>query len=148
MVETKYGKYIVTEKKSRVNKPKWETWPDPKSVVPVIMMDSDVVEGTPIFRCVWFLPTEKGTPDEGVFNESHTHDFDEILTFFGTDPKNPQDLGAEIALWLGDEKHIITESCVIFIPRGLAHKLVNLRIDRPVMHQMTATTKKYGGTVV
>lgn len=41
--------------------------------------------------------------------------------------------GAEIEIWLEDERHILTKSCLIFAPRNLSHcPLVFHRIDNPV----------------
>ena len=65
----------------------------------------------------------------------HTHDFDELLGFIGSDWDNPAELNAEVEFWLEDEKYILTKSCVIFIPKGLTHcPLKLLRCDRPVFH--------------
>jgi hypothetical protein len=69
-------------------------------------------------------------------NEPHTHDFDEFLCFMGSDPLNPSDFGAEIALSLGTEKeeHIINAPSVICIPGGLAHCPLNFKkVNKPIL---------------
>ena len=47
--------------------------------------------------------------------------FREAVTFFGSNPEDPTDLGGEIEFWLEEEKHTITRSCVIFVPPGIRH---------------------------
>jgi hypothetical protein len=67
--------------------------------------------------------------------EAHAHDFDEVITFFGTNLEDPHDLCGEIELWLEDEQHIITKSCIVFVPRGMKHgPLIIRRVDRPIFH--------------
>jgi hypothetical protein len=72
---------------------------------------------------------------KGVETEiAHTHDFDEILGFMGSRRDNPKDLDAEIEFWLGDEKYMITQSCLIFSPRNIPHcPLIFHRIDSPIL---------------
>jgi hypothetical protein len=68
--------------------------------------------------------------------EPHTHDFDEFLCFLGPDPLNSSDFGAEIEFSLGQEgeKHIITASSVICIPKGLIHCPLNFqKINKPIV---------------
>jgi len=79
-----------------------------------------------------------------VGTEPHTHDYDEVIAFIGTDLNDPYDLGAEVELWLDDEKHIINKSCLVYIPAGLKHcPLTFLRVDRPVFHYTTGPAKMY-----
>jgi len=53
-------------------------------------------------------------------------------------------MGAEVELWLEDEKHIITRSSLVFIPAGMKHcPLTFLRVDKPVFHFTTGPAKKY-----
>jgi hypothetical protein len=85
----------------------------------------------------WFLPSKNltGAGDGTGIGQvkPHTHDFDEALAVFGSNPEDCRDLCAELEFWLGDEKHVITKSCIIFIPKGLQHGPIGFsRIDRPV----------------
>ena len=58
--------------------------------------------------------------------EPHTHDFGEVIGFFGTDPKNPNDLGAEIELYIDGERNYITETFLAYIPAGIIHCPLNI----------------------
>ena len=81
-------------------------------------------------NCSWFFKAS-----ETVENVAHTHDSDEIIGFFGSNPQSPYDLCGEIEIWLEDENYILTRSCLIFIPAGMKHcPLIIMRVDRPIFH--------------
>jgi hypothetical protein len=148
MASTKYGKYIISELKPPAVEAPWS----PPNISGagkgkggrVLYMDSSVVPGATYMECVWVLPRPAGTPGPSAGTKSHTHHYDEVIGFFGTDLNDPYDLGAEVELWLGDEKHIITKTSLVFIPAGLRHCPLNfLRVDRPVFHYTTGPAKMY-----
>jgi len=145
MAKSKYGKYIVYEPKENIVAPPWS----PKGKIPgrIAYIDHEVVDGAFYMECVWLMPGMRpellpGAKPPGP--QAHTHDYDEILGFFGSDTKNMRELGAEVELWLGDEKHIINKSCLVFIPKGLQHcPLYFTRIDKPVFHFSVGPGKMY-----
>ncbi len=121
MAETKYGKYIIAEG----NKP--AAAPDVDVYKPLIYLDDTVLPGALYTEGGWLQ--KLGT----YYPPTHTHDFDEVLAFIGADPENPRDLCGEVELSLGDERHILTKTCVVFVPRGLKHCPFSiLRADRPI----------------
>jgi hypothetical protein len=135
MAESKYGKYIVKQLKQSIQE---ASWTNPVQAAGknqggrLLWLDKEVVPGAFYVETVW-------APAMGVIEnpknvaEAHSHDYDEALGLFGTDMSDPYQLNAEVEFWLGDEKHIITESCIIFIPKGLSHcPLVYHRVDKPV----------------
>jgi hypothetical protein len=136
MAESKYGKYIVYEPKRNIIKPAWS----PKGPVPgrVAYIDNEVIDGAFYMECVWLMPGMRppsDVPIEKLGPQAHKHDYDEILGFFGSDTNNMYDLGGEAVLYLGDEKHVINKSCLVFIPKGLQHcPLYFNRIDKPIFH--------------
>jgi hypothetical protein len=133
MNKTEYEKYIITD----LNKV-----PDSRGTR-VYCLHGGVFEGAPYVDCAWFWPRSE---EVVVVDKGHTHEFEEVVTFFGSNPDDPTDLGGEIEFWLGDEPHTITKSCVIFIPKGLKHcPLIIKKLDRPVFHFATATDKNYKG---
>lgn len=76
--------------------------------------------------------------------ESHSHPFDEYLIFLGTDPDDEFDLGGEVELWLGGEKHLITRTCAVFAPADMPHcPLIVHRVDRPFMFITTGPSLGY-----
>ena len=142
MAETKYGKYIITEAKAGLKLPSYRR--DPEEVAAgdhtrLIYLDEEVIKGAFYVECVWYW---KGS-DKAIVG-AHTHPFDEVITFFGTNPADPQDLCGEVELWLEDEKHILTKSSLIFVPKGMKHcPLVIRRVDRPIFHFTTGPGGKY-----
>jgi hypothetical protein len=151
VAKTKYGKYIVSELKQPNEEAPWSP-PNLGGVAKgkggrVLYLDSDIVPGAFYTECVWVMPRPTGAPAPGgrkAGTEPHTHDYDEIIAFIGTNNDDPYDLGAEVELWLGDEKHIITRTSVVFIPAGLKHcPLTFLKINRPVFHFTTGPGKMY-----
>ena len=148
MAESKYGKYIVTELKQNIVEAPWS--PPPSEVSPgkggrILFLDNEVAPGAFYLECVWIMPrSEDEAERKGAGVKPHTHDYDEVLCFFGTDPADFRNLNAEVELWLGDEKHIITKSCIVFIPKGLQHCPLKFhRIDKPVFHFTSGPGKMY-----
>ena len=126
MAEQKYAKNIIT------------TWPHPPFIDkegrprlhPILGLSSRVLEGAFMVNCSWMFAGE----DPGRM-DAHTHSHDEVIGFIGTNPEDPNDLGAEAELWMEDEKYIIKSSCLIFVPKGLKHcPLIVRDIKRPVFH--------------
>lgn len=79
--------------------------------------------------------------------EPHAHDFDQFTCFIGGNPTDIGDFGAEVELFLGPEgeKHIITNTTIVHIPRGLIHCPLNFKkVDRPIMFMNIPLTSNYG----
>jgi hypothetical protein len=136
MDDSKYGKYIITELKPDIS-------PGGEDHLKLIYLDNEVIEGAFYVECVWIWPGLKSYPTKSGA-KAHTHDFDEVITFFGTNPEDPHDLCGEIELWLEDEKHILNKSCLVFIPKGMKHcPLIIRRVDRPIFHFATGSSRTY-----
>ena len=138
MAELKYAKNIITE----------DLMP-PMAPEAVKLMEDQAKEGRTIdrtlslgiyddiFKGAFFAGCEIiwGLTGNGPVNieAPHTHDFDEIIGFGGTNRNYPRELGGEIEFWLGGEKHIITKTCLIFIPKGVEHCPIYFRrVDTPI----------------
>lgn len=81
-------------------------------------------------ECGWIF----AMPDPNPSIHEHVHDHDEIVVHLGTDPDNPEDLGAEIDFYLDGQPLTITKTSAIFVPRGIKHgPLIWKRVDRPHM---------------
>ena len=142
MAETQYGKYIITQEKAHMIRSDWDKDKGKSdSMIHLLSLDNEVLKGAFYLECAWFVKgSDKPSP------EAHIHDFDEVIAFFGNNPEAPYDLGGEIEIWLGDEKHVITQSCLVFVPKGLKHcPLIIRRVDRPIFHFSTGPGGMYTG---
>jgi hypothetical protein len=138
MSERKYEKYILTELKLPEKVQAMQSEYN-KRATRILWLEDEIMQGASSVILSWYWkPTEKeGTP-------SHTHDFDEILGFIGSDPQHPEDLGGEVEFWLEDEKYLLTKSCLVLCPRGLRHcPLKVLKVDRPILFLAFSVTGKY-----
>ena len=139
MPESKYGKYIITEVKPKVVAP-WDPKFNPDELISMLWLDDTIIKGAFYVETGWTMPPFVRQTQ----GKSHTHDYDEVIAFFGTDTKNPNDLGAEAEVHIGGELHTVTKSCLIFVPKGVPHgPIVFKRIDRPIFHFSCGTGKKY-----
>lgn len=110
----------------------------------ILWLDNEVFPGAFYLESVWQYPPTNGEKPR-VTTEQHTHDFDEAICFFGTNPEDPYDLCGEIEIWLEDEKHTISRSCIIYVPAGMKHcPLVIKRVDRPIFELTVGPGTMYG----
>ena len=162
MAESKYGKYIVTELKKNIKLPSFRAGEVLEEAKPgekrrmnhVIWMDSEVVPGSFYSECVWFFPGREPTPEElqkmnkGGGPQAHTHPFEEIITFFGTNFNDPHDLCGEVELWLEDEQFILNKSFLAYVPAGMKHCPLRIRrIDKPMFHFTLGPGQSYEGQI-
>jgi hypothetical protein len=148
MAESKYGKYICTDLKKDIKLPSFKgDQVITQGVVNgvrsplehVMWMDSSVIPGAFYAEIMWVWPNLRlNTPEESAKKPgvpTHTHPFDELMGYFGTNLDDPTDLGGEIELWLEDEKFILTKSFACYIPAGMKHcPLKQLKWERPMFH--------------
>jgi hypothetical protein len=137
MAELKYQKYIITEAKAPESIPSYRHESAEVSspgMTRLASLGEDGLPGAPHLGCMWFLPRPRNISEKpGV--EAHTHNFDEILGFYGCDPYDPSDLNGEVEFWIEDEKYLLTKSCIIYIPKGIKHcPLFIRRLDKPLFH--------------
>jgi hypothetical protein len=141
MAKFTHGKYIVTGPKQNLVVPPWGGSLSPETATRVMYLDSEVIPGASYLECAWFWPTDK--EDKGS-PAPHKHDFDEVLGFYGTNPDDWTDLGAEIELWIGGEKNLMNKSFVAYIPAGTEHSpLKVMNVKRPVFHFASGQGKSY-----
>ena len=105
-------------------------------------MSNDFVPGCDVYveyGWIWAVP------DPNPLIGEHTHDFDQIALHIGTDPQNPEDLGAELEMTVNGKPMTINKTHSIYLPKGIKHGgIIWKRVDRPVI-EMTITLG--GGTV-
>ena len=150
MAESKYGKFIVTQDLMP---------PEPPEMIQAMevqekegrildrtlllgIMDKIVPECSMFVGCeiLWGLPGGKPVSIE----IPHSHDFDEVIGFGGTNRNYPRELGGEIEFHMGGETHILTKTCLIFVPKGVEHCPVTFtRIDTPIFMFEAANNATY-----
>jgi hypothetical protein len=114
-----------------------------KSHTKLLSLDDTVLKGSFYVESVWIWPGKDIYP-ETAEPLAHAHTYDEVITFFGTDYENPNDLCGEIEIWLEDEKFILTRSSMIFVPKGMMHcPLVIHKVEKPIFHFATGTGALY-----
>jgi hypothetical protein len=150
----KYSGYILTELKRDSRD---ETLPpgvdpaavsDTKSHKKMLSLDDVVLKGSFYTESVWIWPGTPGVYPETAEPNSHAHDYDETVGFFGTDFEHPHDLCGEIEFWIEDEKFMLTKSCLIFLPKGTYHGPLRIhRVDKPIFHFAAGPGPVYTQTI-
>jgi len=146
MAEMKYAKYIITEPKE---------WPpealarmaagraERKSTIKstrLMSVDSEILPGFFYVDCAWLW---SGGENEGG-GEAHTHDFDEVIGFIGSNRDDPHDLGGEVTIYLDGKKEVLTQTCLIFVPAGVPHcPYFFNRIDKPIFFVTISPSGSY-----
>jgi hypothetical protein len=140
----KYGKYIIEEMRTP-SKLSVSRRMDPTDLPPrqrpriqLLYLDKEIVEGGTYTECVWIMP---GKRYPGVAEPvPHAHDFDEVVSFIGSDLDDPWNLNGEIEFWIEGEQHILTRSCLICLPKSTRHcPLIIRRVDKPIYHSAVGT---------
>jgi len=146
MAESKYGKYIIKnyltdeEKRARGRTPD-ERKPGVPFPRGLLWLDEKIVKDSFYMEVVFLEPGARTT---GEWVKPHTHDTHEIIGFVGTDVTNPHSLNSEVELWLEDEKQVITESCLVYVPKGLKHgPLTFVKVGTPIVHFSVLTGGQY-----
>jgi hypothetical protein len=115
---------------------------------PAIVLFGLDVNPSKAFRLATFAITE---PFEMV-SYTHTHDFDQFLSFYGGDMRNMLELGGEVEFAFGSEggeleTFVFTEPFMVHVPPGMRH--CPLRYNKiydpakPMIHQDLCFTDEY-----
>lgn len=145
VLEGKYGKYFNCN--YGVPDPWWYHRPgfDRSSIVEILSMNDTTVPA----GCHGFPVTVafKVKPDAEVGVPPMMHlSSDEFIGYCTTDPSQPDDLGAEIEFQIGDEIHVITKPCYVYIPKGTTYGPVIVRkMHRPFIEQHILPDADYYG---
>ena len=131
MAETKYGKYLVTQCMAQRDDGEKQ----------ITTRKGDFFEGASFSMNCRYI-----TKAYLMVAETHVHDFDQYLCFFGSSPNDVTDFDAEIEIYLGEEKekHIINSPTIVRVPAGLPHDPINIvKLNKPVLHVDVAMASKY-----
>jgi len=163
MTDSKYGKYIVPkkansygdfEKKTEVQVFSFNAHDEAPHYFESFLMQED-------------MPTVAGNGNEMLYNPEdtwlgkvtkytglkyfaypHIHPFTEIFYFISLDPDNPDSLGGEIDLWIGEgaeaEKYTLTKPTVIHMESNIKHLPIRHHGGKmPFLQLIVANTKEY-----
>lgn len=137
MANNQYSQYVVQDLRTPPFKPE-SIANYAKFAKRILWMDGNVVPGAYQMNCSWYMKATDFAPG------AHTHTYDELIGFFGSNPEDPYDLGGEIEFWIEDEKFMLTRSTMIFVPKNLKHcPMILHRIDRPVFHFTSVNGAEY-----
>ena len=131
----KYDKHFIFQDKPNLKLPEYRHEIPKERAHRIVYLDSEVFPGADFYvEALWFWPRDVN-PDEPPGVPAHTHPFDEVIAFFGTNPDDLHDLCGEVELWIDGEKNLIDKSFMAFIPAGTEHCPLQIkRIDRPIFH--------------
>jgi hypothetical protein len=124
MANTKYGHLIKKLKYNKLpgdGKPEYITW-----------LQGVDLEGLNV-SFIWSYHRNLGQWGAGG-KYGHVHPYGEVFVFTGLDYDNPNTLGAELNLQLGEEaeEHIIAAPSIVVIPSGMPHlPMVTRKVDKP-----------------
>jgi hypothetical protein len=140
-------KYFVTELKDVVEGAPWSPDYTDNEARRVLSLDGDVIKGAFYMETAWFLPGDWPQKTGSLKDRTigaHTHNYDEVVAWVGTDPDDRYNLNGEIEIWIDGEQNIIDRSFLAFIPAGVEHGPINMRrIDKPMFHFTAGMGKKY-----
>ncbi|HDP79745.1 MAG TPA: cupin domain-containing protein [Spirochaetes bacterium] len=138
MTELKYKDYVLTDVKlPDIQQQRSEQYA--QRATRILWLEDFVIKGAPSVICSWYW---KATDTPGT--PAHTHDFDEVLGFLGSDPEHPHELNGEVEMWLGDEMYTLTKSSLVYCPRNLPHcPLRVVRVDKPILFLAFSVSTEY-----
>ena len=124
MAESKYSKYIISERRFDSRDAALPPGVDPESVSntashrKILSLDDMVLKGSSYAETVWMWPGGSDVYPETAESKSHAHDHDETLGF-GTDFENPYELNGEIEFWIRMRSQLDKAACS-FSPRDVS----------------------------
>jgi hypothetical protein len=132
--ERQYGKYFVKGPKAGETREIYRNC--------TTYLDSDVIPGSLYSFASSFVSNADPLREE----VPHSHPYREILGFYGTNPDNKFDLGAEIEFMIGPnlERHTFNQTTVVYLPAGLTHAVTKCKANRPFMFVECADSPKLG----
>jgi hypothetical protein len=122
MAETKYGKYIITDYKEHPFKNEWApTYRSEDKTKLLRLGDDNLPEAKMFVECSWFWPAMVENESLARSSKPHSHPYEEIVGMVGTNLDDLYDLDGECEITLNGEKHMVTNSCLIYLPTGFEH---------------------------
>ncbi len=95
------------------------------------ILNMNSIEGAPYIQFAWLYNGSEEKPT----HPEHAHAWGEVFGYIGfVGQKDPHGPMGEVEFWINGEKHIITKSCLVWMPPNLPHCPVRFaRIDKPIL---------------
>ena len=78
-------------------------------------------------------------PNPNPLIGAHAHDTEQIVLHIGSDPKNPEALGAEVELVIDGESYVTDRTHLFYLPKKMKHGPITWRrVDRPLIEMTIA----------
>ena len=149
MAPLKYAHCFITADKPNLVLPPYRVPVDPNFVKRITLVDKDTFPGGQFYcETMWILPgfDKKSVPagKNANFWEEHTHEFGELMGFYGLNYDDIMDLGAQIEFSIDGKTYSINESFTSFIPAGIKHGPLTIKnVKRPIVHFIACDTPTY-----
>lgn len=89
--------------------------------------------------CTWYWSAE----GEPTIIEAYTPSRNQEIAFIGLNEDDPNDLNAEITVWIDGKKEVLTRSCIIFVAAGTSFGPVQInKMNNPVFHCVFTLTEE------
>jgi hypothetical protein len=126
VTESKYGRNLVRKPIYEVSAGKIKGRQYPTMTI----MSNALVPGSNTYielGWIWEMPE----PNPHILEHSHAK-YNEIVLHIGSDPSNPEDLGAEIEFTVGGEPLVFDRTSALFVPAGVKHgPVIWKKVRRP-----------------
>ncbi len=135
----RYARYIITQ-------PKPHGTPRPRPEKPtarttqIVSLDSEVIPGAFYVDFVWIWSGNL------TMSQLHSHEFDEMIGVASLpSSEDPRAIGGDVSIILGEEKYALSQSSLVYLPRGLGHcPLQFSNIANPVLCFTVGNVPKWG----
>lgn len=105
----------------------------------LLTVNENILPGFFSVDCSWIWNGASEKPA----GKTHSHVYDEVIGFIGSNRQDPYNLGGEIRIWLDGREEVLDRTCLIFVPAGTEHfPVVFKRIDTPVFFVSIAPLNK------
>jgi hypothetical protein len=132
MAENKYNQYVIRQP---MTKSAFDVVPAPQLTV-----TGERHFGGTNFSYGWSYLTKPFL----MVDVAHSHDYDQFFVFAGSNLENVMEFDAIVEFYLGGEKQIIDTTSVIFVPKGLVHCPLNVKVvNKPIMYMDIVLSPKY-----
>ena len=115
----------------------------------IFWIDEDIIPGAYYGELTWIWPPSypnQATPEYLQKNTKsgnpmfpHAHDFPELLSWYGSDPDDPDDMN-NLGMIMGDEEINLSTSWVGYIPAGMLHMPTRRAGGKPASKPVTHWT--------